>query len=168
MPDDIGGVPTHPLIVHIPVVMVPLALLAVIAYFFGRSWRRPLVWVAAVLSGGGALGAVLAASSGESLRDRVTESHALEDHAEMGETARLLAFIFFLLVIALVVYEEIRSRRDRDGRPDGKLVDLASHRFAYPLIAVLVLISGATAVVSLVVAGHEGAKVTWQKVSQGP
>ena len=110
MPKDIGGVPTHPLIVHIPVVMVPLALVAVIAYFFAPPWRRPLAWVAGVLAAGGAFGAVLAASSGEDLRARVQESRALADHAEMGDTARLLAFIFFVFVAALVVYQEVRSR----------------------------------------------------------
>ena len=168
MPDDIGGVPTHPLTVHVPVVMVPLALVAVIAYFFGRSWRRPLVWVAGVLSGGGAFGAVLAASSGESLRERVTESQALADHADMGETARLLAFLFFLIVVALVVYEEIRLRRTVDERPPSRIANLAAHRLAFPVIAVLLLISGGAAVVSLAVAGHQGAKVTWQKIGPSP
>ena len=101
MPKDIGGVPTHPLIVHIPVVMVPLALVAVIAYFFAPPWRRPLAWVAGVLAAGGAFGAVLAVSSGEDLRARAQESRALADHAEMGYTDRLLAFIFFVFVAAL-------------------------------------------------------------------
>lgn len=173
MPETIGGVPTHPLIVHIPVVMVPLALIAVIAYFFVPGWRRPLVWVAGALSAGGALGAVLAASSGESLRERVRETNALEDHAEMGETARLLAFIFFLIVVALVVYQEVRSRRgdgEGEGSPPepGKLVALATHRLMYPLLVVLLLISGGAAVWSLAAAGHAGAKITWEKVGQSP
>ena len=50
-----------------------LALIAVIAYFFIPAWRRPLVWVAGVLAAGGSFGAVLAASSGESLREHVTD-----------------------------------------------------------------------------------------------
>lgn len=176
MPDDIAGVPTHPLIVHIPVVMVPLALVAVIAYFLIRPWRRPLAWVAGSLSAGGALGAVLAASSGESLRGRVRVTEDLQEHAQMGETARLLAFIFFVIVGALVIYQEVRSRRldvgrDRpagDGGPqsDNKLVALARHRLVAPVLAVLLLVSGGAAVWSLVAAGHAGAKITWEKVDQ--
>lgn len=176
MPDDIAGVPTHPLIVHIPVVMVPLALVAVIAYLVIKPWRRSLAWVAGVLSGGGALGAVLAASSGESLREKVRVTEAVEEHAEMGETARLLAFIFFVVVVALVIYQEVRSRRVErgegdadqrvDGRDGGKIVALARHRLVAPVLAALLLVTGGAAVWSLVAAGHAGAKITWEKIDQ--
>ena len=164
MPIDIGGVPTHPLVVHVPVVLVPLALIMVIAYFFARPWRRPLAWIAGVVSGGGALGAVLAADSGESLQHRVKESSALRDHAQMGETARLLAVIFFVVVVVLVVFEEVRSRRVDDQSPSGTMSAIVSHRVAYPVMAVLLVISGGVAVASLVSAGHAGAKVTWENV----
>lgn len=167
MPDKIGGVPTHPLIVHIPVVMVPLALIAVIAYFFIPTWRRQLVWVAGVLAAGGSFGAVLAAASGESLRVHVTNSKALADHADMGETARLLAFLFFLVVAALVIYQEIRSRRT-ESQSEGRLVALSRHRLVYPALVAMLLVTGVAAVWSLVAAGHAGAKITWERVDQRP
>lgn len=167
MPDKIGGVPTHPLIVHIPVVMVPLALIAVIAYFFIPAWRRPMAWVAGVLAAGGSFGAVLAASSGESLREHVARSKALADHANMGETARLLAFIFFLVVAALVVYQEIRSRLT-DAHDGGRLVTISRHRLVYPALVALLLVTGVAAVWGLVAAGHAGAKITWERVDQRP
>jgi hypothetical protein len=160
------------LIVHIPVVMVPLAVLAVIAYFCIPAWRRSLVWVAAVLSGGGALGAVLAAASGESLQEKVRNTAAVRDHAQMGETARLLAFIFFVLVAALLVYQEVKLRRSRssDGDADrgGALATVTTHRLTFPVLAVLLIVSGGAAVWSLVAAGHAGAKITWENVDQRP
>ncbi len=168
MPNDIGGVPTHPLIVHVPVVLVPVALIAVIAYFVARPWRRPLAWIAGALSGVGALGAMLAAASGESLEERVKETSALEDHAELGETAQVLAVVFFIVVVALVVYQEIRSRHGDDSPPSGKVATLASRRLVYPAIMVLLLISGGAAVVSLAVAGHAGAKITWENIDKTP
>jgi uncharacterized membrane protein len=163
MPVDIGGVPAHPLLVHVPVVLIPLALVMVIAYFAARPWRRPLAWIAGVLSAAGALGAVLAADSGESLRHRVNESPALSDHADMGETARLLAVIFFVVVVLLVVFEEVRSRRVDDQPPSG-VAAIVAHRVATPVLALLLLISGGVAVASLVSAGHAGAKITWENV----
>jgi uncharacterized membrane protein len=176
MPDDIAGVPTHPLIVHIPVVMVPLALIAVIAYLAIKPWRRPLAWVAGALSAGGAVGAVLAASSGESLRERVRVTEAVEEHAEMGETARLLAFIFFVVVAALVIYQEVRSRHvepvDAAVQPPGeshrerRVVSLVRHRLVAPVLAALLIVTGGAAVWSLVAAGHAGAKITWEKIDQ--
>jgi uncharacterized membrane protein len=173
MPDNLGGVPTHPLIVHIPVVMVPLAALAVIAYFCIPAWRRPLAWVATALAGGGALGAVLAAATGESLQERVRNTPAIEDHAEMGETARLLAFLFFLVVLGLLLFQELRARRTRSRPADeslggGALGKVVSHRMALPVIAVLLAVTGGAAVWSLVAAGHAGAKITWDKVDQRP
>ena len=167
MPDEIGGVPTHPLIVHIPVVMVPLALLAVIAYFVIPAWRRQLAWVAGVLAAGGSFGAVLAAASGESLREHVANSRALADHAQMGETARLLAFLFFLVVAALVLHEEVRQRH-RDVEGGGRLVAASRHRLVYPALVALLLVTGVAAVWGLVAAGHAGAKITWERVDQRP
>jgi uncharacterized membrane protein len=168
MPIDIGGVPTHPLVVHLPVVLVPLALIMVIAYFFAPPWRRPLAWISGVVSGAGALGAVLAANSGESLQERVPESKALHDHADMGETAQYLALIFFVVVVLLVVFQEVRSRRVDDQQSSGTMSTIVSHRAAYPVLAVLLLISGGVAVASLVAAGHAGAKVTWENVGRPP
>jgi uncharacterized membrane protein len=167
MPDKIGGVPTHPLIVHIPVVMVPLALIAVVAYFFIPAWRRQLVWVAGILAAGGSLGAILAAASGESLREHVANSKAVADHAEMGETARLLAFVFFLAVAALVVYQEIRTRR-AEPQDAGRLVAVFRHRLMFPALVTVLSITGAAAVWGLVAAGHAGAKITWERVDQRP
>jgi len=153
--------------VHIPVVMVPLALIAVISYLFIPTWRRQLVWVAGVLAAGGSFGAVLAAASGESLREHVTNSRALADHAAMGETARLLAFVFFLAVAALVVYQEIRTRRT-EPQDGGRLVAISRHRLVYPTLVAVLLVTGVAAVWGLVAAGHAGAKITWERVDQRP
>jgi uncharacterized membrane protein len=163
MPGDIGGVPTHPLIVHIPVVLVPLALIAAIAYFVVRPWQRPLAWIAGLLAGGGALGAVLAASTGETLQGRLPGSAAIRHHAQLGESARLLAFIFFVVTAILVVFEEVRLRhRGLDIEPSGRWSAVVAHRATYPVIAALLAVSGVAAVAMLVDAGHAGAKVTWE------
>lgn len=145
-------------------VLVPLALILVIAYFFARPWRRPLAWIAGVVSGAGALGAVLAADSGESLQHRVRGSSALRRHIRLGETARSLAVVFFIVVVLLVVFEEVRSRRIDDQSVAGTMSAIVLHRLALPVMAVLLVISGGVAVASLVSAGHAGAKVTWDNI----
>ena len=48
----------HPIVVHLPVVLLPLALLSQLASLF--IWQRPLQWVTLVALVGGVAGAVLA------------------------------------------------------------------------------------------------------------
>lgn len=48
----------HPIVVHLPVVLLPLALLSQLASFF--IWRKPLGWVTLACLLGGIAGAILA------------------------------------------------------------------------------------------------------------
>ena len=101
--DTIGGLPAHPLMVHVPVVLLPLATIGVIAMTIRPSLVRSFGWVVTALAGIGFVGTVLAASSGESLEDEyrasgMTISDTLRDHGEMGETVRLLALLFFVVL----------------------------------------------------------------------
>jgi hypothetical protein len=71
--DQILGLPAHPLLVHIPVVLVPLATIGAVLVAVKVSWRRSLAVVVAVLAIGGAVGVFLATQSGEALEERVEE-----------------------------------------------------------------------------------------------
>ena len=46
----IMGVPAHPLMVHVPVVLVPLSLIGALLMFIPR-WRERIGWVTVVLAG---------------------------------------------------------------------------------------------------------------------
>ena len=45
--DKISGLPAHPLLVHIPVVLVPLAVLGTIVIAVSRKMRDRLGWIVA-------------------------------------------------------------------------------------------------------------------------
>ena len=64
--DQITGLPAHPLLVHIPVAMLPLAALGVVVLLARKAWYERYRWAVLVVAGIGTLGAILAASSGES------------------------------------------------------------------------------------------------------
>ncbi|MFZ2441786.1 MAG: DUF2231 domain-containing protein, partial [Ilumatobacteraceae bacterium] len=95
--EKLFGLPAHPLLVHIPVVLVPLAAIIAIVFAFKPAWLDRFGWGLVALSGVGALGAILAAGSGEGLEglQNQAETAAREDHFELGETARTVAIIFF-------------------------------------------------------------------------
>jgi hypothetical protein len=69
-PSRAFGLPAHPLLVHIPVVLVPLLGVAVVVLALRPAWRArygPAAAVSAVVT---MVGAILAAGAGEALRDR--------------------------------------------------------------------------------------------------
>ena len=52
----IMGVPAHPLMVHVPVVLVPLCLIGTLLMFITR-WRERIGWATVVLAGVALVGA---------------------------------------------------------------------------------------------------------------
>lgn len=65
--------PHTPLVVHLPVVLIPLALVAAILMLVRPQWRKAS-WVVVACAGIGLVGALLAENSGEALEKRVQES----------------------------------------------------------------------------------------------
>jgi uncharacterized membrane protein len=151
------GVPAHPLFVHIPVVLTPLAALTALVVL-RTSWRRPLLWVTVGLAGVALIGAQFAVESGQQLEERVRESSGLEAHAQLGEATRTLIAVFFLIALAFAVYEFLRERRAIGA-------SLGQQRIA-TLLTVAMILSGALATVWVIRTGHQGAKITWQDVGR--
>ena len=161
--ETLGGLPAHPLFVHIPVILVPLATIGVLAMAVRRSLLRPFGVVVTVLAGVGFLGAVLAAQSGEALEDTFrsagqTIPEILHEHAEMGESAQWLAGLFFLLTLGWVLFARWRSRA---GEERATAV-VRKPRLVTTVLMVLALVSGAVGPVSVTMTGHNGAKSVWE------
>lgn len=154
------GIPSHPLLVHIPAVLLPLcALLAILIVVRPRLEEHfgiPLV----VLTAGGTLGAFLAAASGEGLEEILREhSAAIEHHAEWGDRTRIVALLFFVITVAFVVMA-------RKARLAAAGADSASspvkRSAAVPVLAALLILSGVATTASVIITGHSGAKSAWE------
>ncbi|MDO8362869.1 MAG: hypothetical protein Q7V88_08225 [Actinomycetota bacterium] len=161
--ETIFGLPAHPLLVHLAVVLVPLAALIAVVFAFRPAWLDRFGWGLVALSGAGAFGAVLAAGSGEGLESlqNDVETAAREDHFEMGEMARNLSLLFFFLVTAVVVLRYLARRRAAAGQaPTGFWGLMAGKAGAIGIAAALVL-TASGALVTVAVAGHQGAKLAW-------
>ena len=164
MIDELGGLPAHPLVVHLPVVLIPLATLGVIAMAIRPKWLRTFGPVVAGMAGVGFVAAVLAASTGEALEDDFrasgqTISDTLRDHAEMGEGARLFAGLFFVVVLAWVLFARWRTRAGEE-----RATAVAKRpRHVGVALAVLAVLAGGTATVSVYLTGHSGATSVWEE-----
>lgn len=148
--DTLFGLPAHPLLVHGAVVLMPLAVLGIVAIAAVPRWRRvgaPLVFAAAVAAFGAI---VVARGSGEPFEDRIRETELVEEHTELGDD--ILPWTVGPVVVAgALVALERRSRRDDR---------LATPAITGAVVAVAVLIGG-VAVWKLVEVGHSGAKAAW-------
>lgn len=156
--DNIGGVPAHPLLVHIPVVLIPVALILAIAAFWPRI-RKPMIIAAACTAAIGGIGVLLAAGSGESLEGGVrsqVDKQLLHDHTEKGDAAQAPAVIFGVIAVGAAAEELWRRRRNGDSK-FPKWVPAA-------LLGATVL-SGAVATKYVYEAGHSGAKSVWHGVT---
>ena len=108
--NELFDLPAHPLLVHIPVVLVPAALLAALVALWPRV-RRPAALTAAALAVVGGIGVFLATGSGEELEHRVRETDQVEEHTEQGEEAELPAIAFGIVALAAAATVEIVRRR---------------------------------------------------------
>jgi len=161
--DKLGGLPAHPLLVHIPVVLIPLAALGALAIAVRPRWMRSFGWLIAAVSGVGLLGAIFAAQSGEAYKETLeaagqTITSTLEDHAEMGDAAQGFAAVFFALVAVWVLFAWWRRRSGEE-----KVTAVVKRpKVIAVLLSVLVVVSGVAATASVTVTGHSGAKSVWE------
>lgn len=170
MPDSIGGLPLHPLIVHGAVVLLPLAALGAVAIVLFAPLRRRygLLVLAAVLSGTAC--AVLAAATGGAL---AAEVGFPATHAMWGGRLRTASLVFSALTVGWFL---LRTRAGRDGRggrdapgrpgapgpaaPTGVL-------WAARALGAATVVAALACLVLTVVTGHSGATAVWGSVA-GP
>jgi len=158
--DTIAGVPLHPLIVHVPVVFIPLTLVCAVVAVAWRARRGDLSVVTAGLAFVAMLGAQLATMSGEPLEERVPRSSLIGRHAALGETARNLAILAFAASLAFA----IREWRDRLPLPaDDRVRRAVAGRVPAVAVSVALLAACGASTVFVVRAGHLGAEAAWQE-----
>lgn len=172
--DLIDGIPAHPLVVHLPVVLIPLALVAAILMLVRPQWRKAS-WVVVALAGIGLVGALLAENSGEALEKRVQESEAVEEHAEQGELVPPVTGLFVLAAAGVAGSEFMRQRKvASQGTSVGGVNSAASVnasardtlKMASTVLAVASVLTGAGATYVTYAAGHSGAKSAWEDAAK--
>lgn len=162
--EKLFGLPAHPLLVHMPVVLIPLAGLIAVVFAFKPAWLDRYGWGLVALSGLGALGGILAAGSGEGLEELQeaageSASAAAEDHFELGELARTLGIVFFLVVLTVVVVRwYARKRAATEG-----VWSLAGSKAAAVVMSIALVVSAGAATYAISTAGHQGAKLVWDE-----
>lgn len=165
--DKIAGLPAHPLLVHLPIVLIPLASIALVLIAVSTTAHQRLRWYVLALAVVATGGTVFAAGSGEALEETVVETAALERHEELGEQMRPIALLLLIAVIGLIVVTRLATRRRTEASVGAAV---SAHRPLNPALrAVLVVGAVGVAVLNtvwIVRTGHEGAEATWSARSE--
>jgi hypothetical protein len=163
----LGGLPAHPLLVHIPVVLVPLTFLGAVAIVVRPAWRERFGFLVAGGAVAALIGVQLAMESGQALEEHVDHGKTLHDHVELASSARPLVAVFTVVVVAYVALAWLRSRRAANAPSQlERLSEVSRSAGASRVLAglaVLSLVFGAFATAWIVRTGHNGAKATWEK-----
>ncbi len=139
--DLVAGLPVHALVVHVAVVILPLAALGfVIAVLVPRT-RKALAAASVIGLGVGTLAAIVARQSGEALAARMGDPG---DHAQWGNILPLVALVTFALALGWFWTQR--------GAGHAAL----RSAFAAGAVAMSVLALALTVVV-----GHSGATAVW-------
>src|SRR4051812_7336941 len=153
--DSAFGLPAHPLLLHVPVILIPLLVLATIAVLARPAWRERYGFAWAGLAVVSLAATVLTAGAGERfIEGRRVVSDTLQEHQEAGDTLRLLMFVFTAVII-LAVLRDWQARRGGGVAIGGAAVGAA-------LSVVVLLLAGASGFF-VVRAGHLGSKAVWSK-----
>lgn len=158
-----GGLPAHPLFIHVPVVLIPISVLAAL----GCAARPALLERYGVLICAVAIIAMssifLAMQAGGALNGALhLQGKAAQLISEHSAAATVLAIIFTALTAVLIL--TFAAHRITGGAPTGlKLVDaiLGSER-VYTLLRMVLVILALAAAFYVFRVGDLGAKAVWE------
>jgi len=162
--DTVTGLPVHPLVVHVAVIILPLSALAFIGLVAIRRLRRGFGWltVLGLLVGAGA--SFVAKESGEALAKRVGTP---VQHANCGSILPAVAVALAILALVWMIVQRTSARAgsrtaaglpaatDAGGRRSGD--SSAAKLFGGLGVLVALAVLGLTVLV-----GHSGAEAVWK------
>jgi uncharacterized membrane protein len=161
--EEFQGIPMHPLLVHAAVVLLPLQVMAGIAFAVLPRFRRYLGWFVAGVAVAAPLAAYIARLSGQALRDRLIRNGTsdagvlarIQQHNDYADLAMYSSIGLGVLMLVLLVLEIRRVRGAADGSGSGGLNIL--------MIILMVLTLGAAGTTGYYIfqTGDSGAKMTW-------
>jgi hypothetical protein len=163
--DTIFGLPTHALVVHAVVILLPLAALGAVAIVLLPALRRRFGLVVAALAIVAVATVPVATHSGQYLYDRKSaffgpgddaEAGLMQQHRKLGHELWPWAALLLVGVLLVVVVPWYVARRD--GRPD------AWTRWATLVGIATALVGSVVSTVLVVRIGHAGSQAVWDSV----
>jgi drug/metabolite transporter (DMT)-like permease len=155
--DSLFGLPGHPLVVHLAVVLVPISAVGTLVIAFWGAARRRIGWIVVGFAFVAFVGCFLAEESGEALQNSVRHTEAVDAHVEMADGGTVAGFAVFVGAAGVMVVDLIV--RQRTARKQSALPLQKQAPMIMGVLAVLLALFGSVRIVQI---GHSGAKATWE------
>ena len=140
-----GGLPLHPLVVHAPVVLIPLSAIALVLLIFVRKWRPHYAWLAVAGLVVGTLGAVVAVLTGNAFAETIGLPAR---HATLGT---ILVWTAGALSVSAIVWW-LLQHQERGKEQESRIV------WASSIVTVVLVVA---TLIFTVLTGHSGAEAAW-------
>jgi hypothetical protein len=106
VPESVGGLPFHPLIVHAVVVLLPLTIVGAIGISIWPAMRRHLGLLVLLFGVIGLILVPVATDSGEQFRDKIGAEQLVKQHQEYADhllpwTAGLVVLLLLAMIVDL-------------------------------------------------------------------
>ena len=158
--DEFFGVPTHPLAVHAPVVLIPLLAVVSVVVLVRTSWRER----ASIPLAGAALMMVVmlfvAKESGESAKAANNVFGNIDRHEDLANQTFIMSIVWLVLAVAAGVAAFI-GRRNRANSLSSAAVGVDRNNVVLVLNVLSTLAVIATTI-WLIRTGHAGAESRWK------
>jgi uncharacterized membrane protein len=180
MPVTINGSPTHVLIVHVVVVLLPAAVIASLILVAVPATRRAFSLLTLLLAFIACVAIPFAFLSGSKLQGRLPPSPLIHKHVQLAHQLLPLAAVFGLALAVFVAIDLIRrsgsgrlndfERRFMPSSP-GRSASMANRRLAtgYRLSAMALVALAVLTGIQVYRVGDAGAKAAWSgRLSPAP
>jgi uncharacterized membrane protein len=158
-----GGLPAHPLFVHVPVVLIPSTIAATIVFMFRRDWFARYGIALALVAIVAMSSIFITMQAGAALRGELhLQGRAATLISEHSQAAHILAIVYVLFTATLIV--TFAAQRISGGMPTGLgIVDgLLSSRAVLTALSVLLVALSIGGGYMVFRTGDLGAKAVWQ------
>jgi hypothetical protein len=158
-----SGLPAHPLFVHVPVILIPVTIVAAIVCMIKTEWFSRYGIALAVVSIAAMSSVFLTMQAGAALRAalhlRGTAAHLISEHAQ---AAHILAIVYVAFTAVLIV--TFAAYRISGGMPTGLgiLDNLFASRAMFTGLRALLVVLAIGAGYMTFRTGDLGAKAVWQ------
>ena len=172
MPENVFGLPTHIVLLHVVVVLLPIAAVATIVVVASSWFRHRYGLVVVATTFVITLFVPLTSQAGEALAERLPDAPEIQTHADVGKQLVIWAAVFGACLAAVVLLDLIRRAPapDLSSAESWAVARLPSAwrsstpgwaDAAFRTVQVLAVLASIGVLVMVIRAGHTGAQAVW-------
>jgi uncharacterized membrane protein len=158
-----GGLPAHPLFVHVPVVLIPVTVVLAIVFMVKPEWLTRYGIALALVSILAMSSIFLTMQAGAALRGALhLQGQAAKLISEHAQAAHILAIVYVLFTAVLIL--TFAARRISCGMPTGLgiLDELLGSSAVFSALRVVLVVVAVVTGYMVFRTGDLGAKAVWQ------